>query len=95
MRTTDATAQLVQLGEAESVGAVDQDRIRGRYVDAGLDDRGADEQLEAPVVEVEHELLEIALAHLAVADADRRLGHQARAGRSAKSSMSSTVLCTK
>ena len=76
VRTPDAAAQLVQLREAEAVGAVDQDRVGGRHVDAGLDDRGADEHLEAPVVEVEHELLEVALAHLAVADADRRLGHQ-------------------
>ena len=77
VRTTDATAKLVQLREAKAVGAVDQDRVRSRYVDAGLDNRGAYEQLETPVIEVEHELLEVTLAHLAVADADRRLGHQA------------------
>src|SRR3546814_5468841 len=40
MRAADATAQLVQLREAEMLGAIDQNRVGARYVDAGLDDRG-------------------------------------------------------
>ena len=41
MRTADAAAQLVQLCEAELVGAVDDHGVGVRYVDAGLDDGGA------------------------------------------------------
>ena len=77
MGAPDAPAQLVQLREPETVGAVDQDGVGRRHVDAGLDDGRADQDLEAPVVEIEHQLLELALAHLAVADADRRFRHQA------------------
>src|SRR3546814_9416268 len=66
MRAADATAQLVQLREAEMLGAIDQNRVGARYVDAGLDDRGADQDVEALVIEVEHHLFEFALAHLAV-----------------------------
>src|SRR6188474_2829982 len=72
----DPPAQLVQLRESEPVRAVDQDRVRGRYVDTRLDDRRADEDLEAPVIEVEHQELEVPFAHLAVADSHRRLGYE-------------------
>src|SRR5687768_1418946 len=57
MGAADAAAQLVQLCEAEAVGAVDQDRVGGRHVDAGLDDGRADEDLESAVIEIEHQLL--------------------------------------
>ena len=69
-------AQLVQLGEAELVGAVDEDRVGVRDVDAVLDDRGAHEQVAAAVVEVGHRSLERALVHLSVPHADARLGDQ-------------------
>jgi hypothetical protein len=68
----------VELREAEAVGALDDDRVRGRHVDAGLDDRRAHEQVDALRVEVAHHVLEIALAHLAVRDGDARLGQQRR-----------------
>ena len=38
MRAADAAAQLMQLRQAEAVGALDDDGVRGRNVDAGLDD---------------------------------------------------------
>src|SRR5690606_35555735 len=66
VRAADAAAELVQLREAQAVRAVDDDRVRGRNVDAALDDRRAHEHVEAPVVEVEHDLLERALGHLSV-----------------------------
>ena len=34
------------------------------------------QQVEAPMVEIDHQLLEIALAHLAVAEAHARFRHQ-------------------
>ena len=82
VRAADAAAQLVQLREAEAVGALDDDRVGGRHVDAGLDDRRADEQVDALRVEVAHHVLELALGHLPVGDGDPRLGHElARAAR--------------
>ncbi len=76
MRAADAAAQLVQLREPEAVGALDDDRVRGRHVDAGLDDRRADEQVDALRVELAHHVLEIALGHLSVRDDDPRLGQK-------------------
>ena len=76
VRAADAAAQLVQLREAQAVGAVDQDGVGGRHVDAALDDGGAHQHVEAPVIEIDHELLEVALAHLPVAEAHLRLRHQ-------------------
>jgi hypothetical protein len=43
----DPAAQLVQLGQAEAVGAVDDDGVGGGDVDAGLDDGGAQQQVGA------------------------------------------------
>ena len=95
MRAADAAAQLMQLREAELVGAIDDDRVRGRHVDAAFDDRRADQQVAALVVEVEHDLLELALAHLAVADRDARFGHQLGERLARSCSIVSTLLCTK
>jgi hypothetical protein len=41
----DPPAQLVQVGEPEPVGVVDEHRVRGRDVDARLDDRRRDEDV--------------------------------------------------
>ena len=77
----DPAAQLVQLAEAEQVGALDDERVHRRHVDARLDDRRAHEDVELAVPEVDDDLLERALVHLAVGDGDARLGHElAQAG---------------
>ena len=76
VRAADAAAQLVQLREPQTIGAIDDDRIGRRDVDAALDDRRADEHVELAVIEVEHHELELALRHLAVADAHVGLGQQ-------------------
>ena len=76
VRAADAAAQLMQLRQPEPIGAIDQDGIGARHVDAALDDGRAHQQIEASVIEIDHELLELALAHLAVADAHVRLRHQ-------------------
>ena len=39
VRTPDAAAQLVQLRQTETVGAIHDDGVDGGYVDAGFDDR--------------------------------------------------------
>ncbi len=68
--------QLVQLGQTEMIRPIHDDGVGARYVDTGLDDGGADQEVEALVVEVRHHSLKLALAHLAVGDADARLRYQ-------------------
>ncbi len=65
-RTADPAAQLVQLREPEGVGPLDDHRVGVGDVEAGLDDRRADQHVEAPLPEVQHHLLELVLPHLAV-----------------------------
>ena len=81
MRTSvgsaDPTAQLVELCQAERIGAHDDDRVCVRDVEPGFDDGRTDEDVEPTVVEVEHHPLEHPLRHLAVADRDARPGDQA------------------
>ena len=96
VRAPDPAAQLVQLRQAELVGAVDDDGVGGRHVDAAFDDGGADQHVEAAVVEIEHDLFQIALAHLAVGD--RASGPRAPVPRSSARPFArccSTSLCRK
>ena len=66
----------MHLAEAEQVGALDDERVDRRHVDAALDDRRAHEHVVATLPEVDDHLLERALVHLPVGDGDARLGHQ-------------------
>src|SRR5450432_3803925 len=61
MRAANAASQLMDLREPESIGAVDDDGIGGRHVDAALDDRRTYQYVESTVIEVQHELFELAL----------------------------------
>ena len=70
----DPAAQLVELGQAEAVGAVDDDRVRPRDVQAVLHDGGGDQHVGLVVGELHHHLLEPALGQLAVGGDDPRLG---------------------
>ena len=70
MRATDPASQLMNLRQPESIGAVDDDGIGRRHVDPAFDDGCADQNVEAAVIEIEHELFEVALAHLAVSHRD-------------------------
>ena len=75
-RAAHAAADLVELGEAEQVGALHDQRVGGRDVEARLDDRGAHQHVRVAAQELEHVLLELALGHLAVGDRDARLGDE-------------------
>ena len=66
----------MHLAEAEQVGALDDERVHRRHVDAALDDRGAHQHVVAALPEVDDDLLQRALVHLPVGDGDARLGHQ-------------------
>jgi hypothetical protein len=63
-----APADLVELGEPERVGALDDQGVRLRDVETGLDDRGRDEHVRVAAQKGVHLLLELLLAHLAVRD---------------------------
>ena len=52
----DASAQLVQVGEAELLGIVDDDRVGIRHVDAALDDAGRNQHVVFVIDEVEDDL---------------------------------------
>ncbi len=70
MRAAHAAAKLVELAEAVAVGAVDDDGVGERDVEAVLDDGGGDEHVVLVVHEGEHDALELGLGQLAVADDD-------------------------
>ena len=75
-RPADAATELVELPEPEPVGAVDDERVHRRHVDAGLDDRRADEHVVLVLPEVEHHPLERAFVHLSVRDGDTGLRNE-------------------
>ena len=68
--TTDAAAELVQVGEAEVFGFVDEHGVGVGDVDAGLDDGRGDEDVGLVADEAVHDVFEFVLVHLAVADDD-------------------------
>ena len=58
-RPADAAAQLVELGEAEAVGAMDDQRVGARDVEPAFDDRGRQQHVIFAVVESAHPLLDL------------------------------------
>ncbi len=73
--TSDPAAQLVQLGEAEAVGAMDNHGVGGGDIEPALDDGGRHQHLELAVVERAHPLLDLGGRHLAVRDDVLHLRH--------------------
>ena len=62
----DAAADLVELGEAEAIGAVDDQRVGAGDVEPGFDDGGGEQHVIALVVEGAHAFFDFAGGHLAV-----------------------------
>ncbi|KAG1481297.1 hypothetical protein G6F54_013737 [Rhizopus delemar] len=83
VRTTDTAAQLVQLGQPEAVGTVDDDGVGAGHVGARRDDGRAQQHVVALLVEAFHHLFQLALGHLAVGDRDAGLGYQLFQARAA------------
>ncbi len=75
-RASHPSAKLVEVGEAEAVGVLDHDRVGGGDVEARLDDRGADKDIELAAHERRHRPGQLALLHLAVGDHDAGLWDQ-------------------
>lgn len=63
-------------GRAEVIRPFDDDGVRRRNVDSGLNDGGTHQHVETLVVEIVHHPLQLALAHLAVTNGDARFRHQ-------------------
>jgi hypothetical protein len=70
----DAAAELVEVGEAEIFGFVDEHGVGVGDIDAGLDDGGGDEDVGLVADELVHDGFELVLVHLAVADDDAGVG---------------------
>ena len=66
----DPAAELVQLGEAEAVGLLDDHHRRVRDVDADLDHRRRDEHVELPRLEPRHQVAPVGRLQPAVQAAD-------------------------
>ena len=73
---SDATAELVEFGEAEAVGAIDDDGVGVGDIEAALDDGGGDQDVGLAIDEARHDAFEVVGIHLAVADEDAGLGQE-------------------
>ena len=69
----DASAQLVQLGQAEALGVLDHHQAGVGHVDADLDDGGGHQQLQLTRLEGRHDLLLLRRLHASVQQADAQL----------------------
>ena len=78
----DAAAQLVQLGQAEALGMLDDHDGGVRHVDADLDDGGGDEDARLAVLEGAHGLVLLRPLHAAVDETEPRRRTPAPARRS-------------
>jgi len=74
--TTDSSAQLMQLSEAEKVGAFDDECVDSGHVDATFDDGCAHQHVMATFPEIDDDFLELRLIHLSVGNDDARLGNK-------------------
>ena len=71
----DATAELMQLGQAEQIAALDDQRVGVGNVETVLDDGRADQHIELSFPEPEHDAFELMLVHLAVCRQHARFRH--------------------
>ena len=69
----NAAAQLIELRQAELIGAVNNDRIGIRNVEARFNDGGAGKNVHLAAHELAHHALELAVLHLAVPYDDARI----------------------
>jgi hypothetical protein len=72
--TTDTAAELVELGEAETLGVVDQHHVRIRHINADLDHGGGHEHIDLSVAEFTHHRVFLVTAHAAVDEPDAEIG---------------------
>ena len=73
--TTDPAAKLIELGKAEHIGAMYDQRVRIRHVEAGLDDRSRKQDVVFALVERRHHVLELRRRHLTRGPGEDEIGH--------------------
>ena len=66
----------MQLRQSKFVGTIEDDGVGVGYVNAGFDNRGANQYVVALMVEIGHHLFQLAFTHLAVANAHASLGNE-------------------
>ena len=64
----DATSELIEVGQAKAICAIDDDRISIGDIEAAFDDGGGNEDVGLAVDELVHDLLEVVFIHLTVPD---------------------------
>ena len=69
-------AQLIQVGQTEVIGAVNDDRIRVGDVQPALHDIGAQQDVRAPIGEVVHDAGQVSLFHLPMRHGNRSIGNE-------------------
>ena len=95
VRTPDAATNLVQLGQTEVVGAVDDQGVRARDIQTRFDDRSRNQHVHFPRHECAHHLLELSFPHLPVRDGPRGASGRMSRTRFATVAIVSTRLWTK
>src|SRR6185503_5985810 len=73
---SDATAQLVELRQTKRIGAVYDQRVGVRDIQARFDDRGRKQYVRLAGVESMHYRGKLLFRHLPVTDVDPRFGHK-------------------
>ena len=76
VRTPDAATQLMQLRQAETVGAVHDNGISAGHINAGFNNCSAQQHIETLVVKIAHHRFQFTLRHLAVRYAYARFRQQ-------------------
>ena len=74
IETADATTQLIELREAEPVGALDDQGVAVRDVESGLDDGRTYEHVVLAGDKRRHDFLQLSGGHLAMTHDDACLG---------------------
>src|SRR5262249_33074514 len=79
---SDASAKLIQLGEAQTVSSIDEDGVGAGDVEPVLHNSGRDQNVGFVADELQHHRLKLFFPHLAVADDNTSLrdefAHQTR-----------------
>ncbi len=76
IRTADPPSQLIELGQTQQVGPLDDECVDLRQIQAGLDDGRCNQHVVLTIPEIEHDLLELSFTHLSVGDRESGVRHQ-------------------
>ena len=74
--TTNAAAKLIEFGEAEAIGTIDENGVGAGNIEPILNDGGGDEDVGFIADEFEHDSFEFFLTHLAMSNDDAGGGNE-------------------